>query len=45
MIDLPTSLGYEDQWGKEAWYLAHQIEEAVMCTLVCVIVTNVYVVT
>lgn len=45
MRDLSKSLGCENQRGEEAWYLAHQIEEAMMYISVCIIVTDIYVVT
>jgi hypothetical protein len=43
--DLGTISVCEDQLGEEAWYLAQQTEEAIMCISMCIIVTDVYAVT
>jgi hypothetical protein len=36
-------LSGDGQWGEEAQYLAHQIKGAMMCTLVNIIMTAIYV--
>jgi len=43
--DLGTISVCEDWSGEEAWYLAQQIEEAIVCISMCIIVTDIYAVT
>ena len=45
MTELPTNLGCEDHLWEEACYLAHQTSVTVMCILIYITVTDVYVVT
>jgi hypothetical protein len=45
MRDFSKGLGCKNQREEDIRYLAHQIEEAIMCISMCIIVTSIYVVT
>jgi hypothetical protein len=44
-LKLNEAVEFDDQGREDIRYLAHQIEEAIMCILMCIIVTFIYVVT
>lgn len=44
-LKLNEAVEFDDQGREDIRYLAHQIEEAIMCISMCIIVTSIYVVT